>query len=135
MKKSISKARSGDVVCADRGFYRHYGIYDQGNVIDISPDKGGDALSNKHNALIRERPLEDFLGGCPGYVDNSPGFHSRKETVRRARAEIGAGRNSYDLIFNNCEHKAREWQTGQKQSNQVDDAIEMIVSIISGFFD
>ena len=135
MKKPISKARSGDIVCADRGIYRHYGVYDNGKVIDISPDNNDNSLANKHNALIRERPLDDFLGGCPGYVDNSPGLHSRGKTVRRARAEIGTGRNSYDLIFNNCEHKAREWQTGQKQSNQVEDAVVKIVDLFTRLFD
>ena len=70
MKKPITKARSGDVVCADRGIYRHYGVYDNGKVIDISPDNNDNSLANKHNALIRERPLDDFLSGCPGYVGN-----------------------------------------------------------------
>jgi len=135
MKKPISKARTGDIICADRGLYRHYGIYDEGRVIDISPEDNNNSLSNKHNAHIRKRPLEDFLDGCSGYVDNSPGLHSRKETVKRARQEIGTGKNSYNLIFNNCEHKAREWQTGYKQSNQVDEAIDIVAGFLSRIFD
>ena len=131
MKKPISQARSGDIVCADRGLYRHYGVYDGGKVIDISTPDGDNSLANKHNAHIRERPLGEFLGGCPGYVDNSPGLYSRKKTVKRARAEIGTGSNSYDLIFNNCEHKAREWQTGYKQSKQVEDAVETVVTAVN----
>jgi len=126
MKKPIEEARSGDVVCVDRGLYRHYGVYDNGKVIDISPCNGDDSLLNKHAAHIRKRSLRSFLNGDPGYVDNSPGIHSRKQTLKRARAEIGTGKNTYDLIFNNCEHKAREWQTGRKRSKQVEDAIEVV---------
>jgi len=138
VKKPITEAESGDVVCVDRGFYRHYGVYDNGNVIDISPENGDDSLQNKHNAVIRERPLESFLKNNPGYVDNSPGFYSREQTLKRAREEIGTGRGSYDLVFNNCEHKAREWQTGQKQSHQVDNAVVIagrIAAKIIGMFE
>jgi len=68
-------------------------------------------------------------------VDNSAGIHSRRKTVKRARAEIGSGRGTYDLVSTNCEHKAREWQTGKKQSNQVDDAIGMVVDVVGSIFD
>ena len=135
MKKSINNARTGDVVCADRGVYLHYGLYDEGKVIDISPDDGDNSLFNKHKAVIRKRSLKDFLKGNPGYVDNSPGFHSREKTVKRARREIGRGKNSYNLIFNNCEHKAREWQTGEKKSYQVDEVIDTIAYLIARIFD
>jgi hypothetical protein len=135
MKKPIIEARSGDVICADRGIYRHYGIFDHGKVIDISPDNGDNSLQNKHNAHIRRRSLRSFLGGDPGYVDNSPGLHSRKKTLKRARAEIGTGKDTYSLAFNNCEHKAREWQTGHKQSKQVENSIEIAGKIIYSLFD
>ena len=128
--KPISQARSGDVICVNRGMYRHYGVYDgNGKVIDISPDNGDNSLRNKHNAHVRKRSLSGFLNGDPGFVDNSPGVHSRKQTLKRARAEVGTGRNSYDLLFNNCEHKAREWQTGRKHSGQVEDALEQVISL------
>jgi hypothetical protein len=130
MKKPISQARSGDVICVDRGLYCHYGVYDHGKVIDISPDNGNNSLSNKHNAVIRKRSLKSFLNGDQGYVDNTTGIYSRKKTLRRARAEIGSGKDSYDLIFNNCEHKAREWQTGVKQSGQVEDALEFAANMV-----
>jgi len=136
--KPITKAKSGDIVCADRGFYRHYGVKDGNEVIDLSPGNGDNSLHNKRTAHVRKRPLESFLKNNPGYVDNSPGLHSRKQTLKRAREEIGTGRGSYDLVFNNCEHKAREWQTGQKQSRQVDNAVVIagrIVSEIIGMFD
>jgi len=52
--KKISKVRSGDVVCVDRGLYRHYGVYDNGNVIDISPDGRDNSLSNSCYAFYHE---------------------------------------------------------------------------------
>jgi hypothetical protein len=134
MKKSISKAKSGDVVCADRGLYKHYGVFDHGKVIDISTPNDDNSLQNKHNAHIRKRSMRSFLNGDPGYVDNSPCLHSKKKTLKRARAEIGTGRNSYDLLFNNCEHKAREWQTGYKKSKQVDDVFDKAEKVLSDIF-
>ena len=134
--KPISQACPGDVICVDRGLYRHYGVYDDNSkVIDISPADGDNSLRNKHNAVIRERPLREFLNGDPGYVDNSPGLHSREKTLQRARKAIGTGRNSYNLVFNNCEHIAREFQTGQKKSMQVDDAVEASVEILGHILD
>jgi len=135
MKKPISEVRSGDVVCVDRGMYRHYGVYDHGKVIDFSPCGGGDSLQNKHTAHVRKRSLDSFLSGDPGYVDNSPGIYSRSKTLRRARAELGSGRNSYDLVSNNCEHKAREWQTGRKHSKQVEEAGNIVTGIVSCLLD
>jgi hypothetical protein len=135
MKGPIEKVRSGDVICVDRGLYRHYGVYDHGKVIDISPANGDNSLQNKHTAHIRKRSLRSFLDGDHGYVDNSPGLYSRKQTLKRARAEIGSGGNTYDLIFNNCEHKAREWQTGQKRSKQVEDAIGVVGKVASAILE
>jgi len=123
MKKHIDGVRSGDVVYADRGLYRHYGVYDNGKVIDLSCDNGGKSLRNTRNANVSKKSVREFLNGDPGYVDNSPGCHSRKQTLKRARAEIGRGKN-FDLVFNNCEHNAREWQTGRKKSRQVEDVVK-----------
>jgi len=124
MKKRIAGVRSGDVVCADRGLYRHYGVYDNCKVIDLSSDKSGNSLQNMRNASVSKKSLRSFLNGDPGYVDNSPGLHSRKQTIKRARAEIGKGKGSYNPVLNNCEHKAREWQTGRKKSAQVEDVVK-----------
>lgn len=135
-KKPISEARPGDVVSVNRGLYRHYGVFEgNGKVIDISPSNDDNSLSNKHTAVVRKRSVRSFLNGDPGYVDNSPGNYSRKETLNRARADVGSGQNSYNLVYNNCEHKAREWETGTKQSKQVDNAFEQTASIIKNILD
>jgi len=128
MKKSIYEARSGDVVYVKRGLYKHYGVYDHGDVIEMSADRGKMSLFVKSNAFVRKVQLNDFLKGDPGYVDNSPGEYSRKETLKRARKEIGYTSGAYDPFNNNCEHKARKWETGYKQSEQADD----FGSILSG---
>ena len=131
MKKH--KVRSGDVVCVDRGLYKHYGVYDHGDVIEMSAGPGNISLSSKHQAHVRKESLSNFLNGDPGYVDNSPGKHSRKKTLKRAKKELGSGKGSYDLVNNNCEHKAREWQTGRKYSKQVNGIGGVVAKIIKPF--
>jgi hypothetical protein len=102
------------------GLYRHYGVYaGSGTVIDLSPEEDITSLSEKGKALVHEKSLAEFLNGCPGGVDNSPGIHFRRKTLKRARAGIGSGRNTYDLLINNSEHKTRQWQTGTGYSTQV----------------
>jgi len=118
MKKN-KKIRSGDVVCADRGLYKHYGVYDHGNVIEMSFGKGDKSLKRKNNAYVHKVSMKDFSNGDPCYVDNSSERYSHKKTLKRAKREIGSGRGTYDIVYNNCEHKAREWETGRKQSEQV----------------
>jgi hypothetical protein len=130
-----SKFHPGDIVFADRGLYRHYGVYTGSNeVIDFSPRKGTDALSNKQNAVVHKKTVAEFFNGDSGGIDNSPGIHHRKKTLARAKSELEQGSGTYDLIFNNCEHKAREWQTGEGKSQQVEDAIEIAVNTIEKAF-
>jgi hypothetical protein len=48
--------RQGDVIYADRGLYRHYGIYNNDrSVLHFSPDKGAEI--SPENAYIRETTL------------------------------------------------------------------------------
>jgi len=132
MKKPITEARSGDVVCVDRGLYKHYGVYDHGNVIEMSTGGGKFSLKNQRNAHVRKVSLDTFLNGDPGYIDNSRGEYSRKETLKRARGEVGTGRGTYNLFKNNCEQKAREWQTGRKHSEQVNDFGDALAGVSMG---
>jgi len=133
MKKPITEARSGDVVCVDRGLYKHYGVYDHGKVIAMSADGGKMSKNSQRNAHVRKESLGNFLDGDPGYVDNSPGKHSRKKTLKKAKKEIGFGRGTYDLVNNNCEHKARKWETGRKHSKQVSGVGGLVAGLLKPF--
>lgn len=66
MKKPLSEVRSGDVICADRGLYRHYGVYDHGKVIDVTLNNGNKSLQS-NNARVNKRSLQSFLNGDPGF--------------------------------------------------------------------
>ena len=131
MKKH--KVRSGDVVCVDRGLYKHYGVYDHGKVIGMSAGPGNISLGSKREAHVRKESFGSFLNGDPGYVDNSPGGYSRKRTLKNAKKELGTGRGTYDLVNNNCEHIARGWQTGRKHSKQVNGIGGIVAGIIKPF--
>ena len=59
------------------------------------------------------------------------GYHlySGDETVRRARGELG--KEGYNLVCNNCEHFAVWCKTGLKESSQVNQAMELLLSVLS----
>jgi hypothetical protein len=111
--------QKGDVIYANRGLYRHYGIYNNDNsVIHFSPDKGKEI--NAESAYIRETTLEEFLRGDRLNVDRTiRALFPPEEVVRRARAFIGKLRGEYNLVFFNCEHFARLCATGESESGQV----------------
>ena len=53
-------------------------------------------------------------------------LYSGEETVRRARGELGKG--GYDILCNNCEHFAIWCKTGLKESSQVNQVLDAILS-------
>jgi hypothetical protein len=111
--------RKGDVIYADRGIYKHYGIYDnERRVIHFSPDKGVEISAE--NARIRETTLTEFLKGAEPHIDRTIRAHfPPEEVVRRARSLAGKLRGEYNLLFFNCEHFARWCATGELESEQV----------------
>jgi hypothetical protein len=110
--------KKGDILYADRGLYRHYGIYNNNrSVIHFSPDKGAE-ISAK-NAYIRETTLAEFLKGDELHIDRTiRPFFPPEEIVRRARSLVGELQGEYDLVFFNCEHFARWCATGEPESKQ-----------------
>ncbi|MDR1315990.1 MAG: lecithin retinol acyltransferase family protein [Spirochaetales bacterium] len=111
--------RKGDVIYADRGLYRHYGIYNNaGSVIHFSPDKGAEI--NPENAYIRETTLAEFLKGGEPRVDKTVrAVFPPDEVVRRAQCLAGSSRGDYNFVFYNCEHFTHWCATGELESKQV----------------
>jgi len=112
-------AKKGDVIYVNRGFYKHYGIYNnEKSIIHFSSDSGKEI--NPENAYIRETSLVDFLKDGHLQIDTSikPCFPPQ-EIVRRALCLVGSNKNEYDLIFNNCEHFAHWCATDNLKSKQV----------------
>jgi hypothetical protein len=114
-----SAVKKGDILYADRGLYKHYGVYNTSqSVIHFSPDRGAE-ISAK-DAYIRETTLTEFLKGDELHIDRT--IHAvfpPEEIVRRARRFVNELRGKYDLLSLNCEHFARWCATGKLESEQV----------------
>ena len=155
---SDSELKKGDVIGVHRigGIYDHYGIYTgRGKIIHFSnegSDFGGDirvrraTLSQFKNGAsnvfvvdfeayrdyIENPSLFDLLEeGIVGIAlrklfGNELTLYSPEETVERAESQLG--REGYNIVFNNCEHFAVWCKTGVKESSQVKNFIEAIVS-------
>lgn len=112
MKNIIPKA--GDLLEIWRNGYRHYGIctaYDR--VVHYAGDK-----RSKLSAVIKATSLSEFASGGNIKVVVPENALPVSEVV--SLAESGVGKRGYNLIFNNCEHFARECKTGEGRSGQVE---------------
>jgi hypothetical protein len=111
--------KKGDILYADRGLYKHYGVYNNSqSVIHFSSAKGAEISAE--NACIRETTLAEFLKGDELYIDRTiRAVFSPEEIVRRARGFVNELRGKYDLLSLNCEHFARWCATGELESKQV----------------
>jgi hypothetical protein len=116
----------GDILVADRGLYRHYGIYaGKSRVIHYVTETGDFGPDIR----VRETGMGIFAKGRPFYVcmvNGGSGFSARK-TLRRAKSCVGSG--GYNLFTNNCEHFVVWCKTGQSRSWQIDKAVEVIAGI------
>ena len=149
--------QNGDVICVDRGLYKHYGVYaaDSKHVIHYTGATGPDDF----NGIVRETTLSEFLNGAenftvcnfPEHPRNLPAIntdnpfakilrivrevkqmnyhlYSGDETVKRARSRLGEG--GYNLALNNCEHFAVWCKTGVRDSSQVNNVLDMIAQLL-----
>lgn len=101
--------------------YSHHGIYcGDGRVVHYS----GFAQAFKKGSL-EITTMERFLGSeAKCYVIEYPANKVRfssKDIVRRALSRVGE--DSYNLVFNNCEHFAAWCVTGKSESKQVKAAL------------
>jgi hypothetical protein len=111
--------KKGDILYADRGLYKHYGIYNNNrSVIHFSSAKGAEI--NAKNAYIRETTLAEFLKGGKLHIDRTiRAAFPPEEIIQRAHSLVGELRGEYNLVFFNCEHFARWCATGELESKQV----------------
>jgi cell wall-associated NlpC family hydrolase len=121
--KPVKTPQAGDILYTDRFLYRHYGIYaGNGKVIHYAAGNGDFGA----DVRVSETSLKQFAGdgeyGVAQIAENlsvAKQF-SGKETVRRAQSRLGE--ESYNLLFNNCEHFALWCKTGRSKSVQVETA-------------
>ena len=114
----MEKLFPGIHIAISRGLYTHHGIYMRnGKVIHYS----GFAEFGKKGA-IEETSFEEFLGGRSDLkiieYSSNMNTYTPEQVMERALSRVGE--NSYNLIFNNCEHFACWCVTGKERSDQVD---------------
>jgi hypothetical protein len=117
--------RPGDVIFADRGLYKHYGVYIGHNkVIHFSGPKGYETKASM--ADIIQTSTEDFLKGDLLEIqdDGDKVPLPRKEIVRRAKSRLHKCKGDYSLIFNNCEHFANWCRYNEHISKQVENGAQ-----------
>ena len=122
--KPTKSLQPGDVIYTDHVLFKHYGVYaGKGRVIHYIGERGhfGGSIG------IRETSLEEFTKGKEFTVVKFKGAnqYSGQETVQRARSRIRE--ESYNLLFNNCEHFALWCKTGESKSIQVEQAVTAAV--------
>lgn len=154
---------AGEVIVANRGFYRHYGILGCDNqVIHFATPDGS---FDKSRARIHTTSLDQFSAGDPCYIVSEDELRRRiaesqnqsdackfwnaisflifghpseirlynsAETIQRA-SNMFFTQRSYFLPFNNCEHFAIWCKTGLWQSNQVNNAVNIVSTIFRLF--
>ena len=96
------------------GLYQHHGI-------DLGDGTVAHYLEGRQ---ILRSPLEEFSRGQPiSVVPYAPNACSPAgTTLRRAMGRLGE--QSYNLLFNNCEHFAHWCKTGRHRSAQVEDWLQ-----------
>lgn len=88
-----SEYKTGDILAADRGLYKHYGIYEwNGKVIHYTSD--GQPCKK---ARVRESTVEEFKHNDKVTVENRGARFSGKTIVRRAREDLGSDLGGYTV--------------------------------------
>lgn len=120
----------GDVVVADRGLYKHYGIY-IGNARVIHYSAGIGIELDAARAKIIETSLAEFLDGSGLYVEETdePGAFPPDRVVERAKSMVGRLHGEYNIAFNNCEHFTHWCKYGTKESSQVNTVLKAVVGV------
>lgn len=126
----------GDIIFADRGLYKHFGVYiGLGQVIHFAAPYGDE--TNATEADICQTTVKNFLKGNELFIIREKENSEYKplppeEIVTRAKSKIGKCKGTYSLVSNNCEHFAYWCRYDKAESKQVDDIAGVITAV--GFF-
>ena len=117
--------KKGDHLVSPRTGYEHHGLYIGDNeVIHYS------GLSSQFDkGSVEVTTLENFKNGRSFYIESHIfELYNAEERIERAKSRLYE--NSYNVIFNNCEHFVN-WCFGIGISHQVNDKVSRNIS--SGF--
>lgn len=120
----------GDQIRVNRGFYYHHGIYEDDDHIYQYAAKEGSEVSQE-NALIICTNLKTFAkdGEVEARDYNEEELKKlrpKDEIIKTAKNMLGTGLGEYNLVTNNCEHFSNYCAFGKKESNQVNDFLNML---------
>ena len=120
----------GDQIRVNRGFYYHHGIYEDDDHIYQYAAKEGSEVSQE-NALIICTNLKTFAKDgeveARDYNEEELKKLRPKEVIiKTAKNMLGTGLGEYNLVTNNCEHFSNYCAFGKKESNQVNDFLNML---------
>ena len=113
-REKWNQFKSGDIIYADGGFYKHYGIFvSNEEVIHFNMD------SSREPRIISTSIFQfskcRFVKKC--YCIKR--VYSRQCVIERARSQVGSDFGGYSLQNNNCEHFVAWCVAGEKNSIQV----------------
>ncbi len=94
------------------GLFQHHGI-------DLGDGTVAHYLEGKE---ILRSPLEEFSCNQPIFIVRHENCSPKRITLQRAISRIGE--QSYNLLFNNCEHFATWCKTGMHRSSQIENLIQ-----------
>jgi len=117
----------GDHLVSPRIGYDHHGLYmGGGKVIHYS---GFSEVLDKGSIEITS--INDFTQGNGCYVKSHlVAIYDAEERIERAYSKLGE--DSYNLIFNNCEHFVNWCFYGFKTSSQVNDVVSTVAIATNG---
>ncbi len=118
----------GDHLVSPRIGYIHHGLYiGSGQVIHYS---GFSEILDKGS--IEVTSIEDFTQENSCRVKNHLGaIYDAEERVERAYSKLGE--DSYNLIFNNCEHFVTWCFNGIKSSSQINSALSTAATVANEY--
>ena len=123
IRKIMRNPLPGDIVVADRKYYKHYGIYiGKDQVIHFGSEEGHEL--NPFYAKVIKTSLKKFQKGDPLWVEESDEYNAfdSDKVIALTKARLGEG--GYNILTNNCEHFANECKYGIKRSRQVEIVIK-----------
>ena len=120
----------GNQIRVNRGFYYHHGIYEDDDHIYQYAAKEGSEVSQE-NALIICTNLKTFAkdGEVEARDYNEEELKKlrpKEEIIKTAKNMLGTGLGEYNLVTNNCEHFSNYCAFGKKESNQVNDFLNIL---------
>ena len=124
MEWKLTDPKPGDMLRVKVGTIYHFGVYESdSSVIQFGlPPSARIGVSDAEVKVI-STDIDTFLAG--GFLEvavpdrkERKKWHKPKDVIANAKKRIGEG--GYNILYNNCEHFARECVTGERICEQAE---------------